>query len=102
MRIYARYENEYPLYYDYDEGIGAPEKPIAKLVFHKVKEQSELENPKSNSNITVLKVSDGGYVAKAGLPFRLVRKDNGKSRLSTVSRVKLQSMPKETFLTSLS
>lgn len=81
MRIYARYENEYPLYYDYDEGTGAPEKPIAKLVFHKVKEQSELENPKSNSNITVLKVSDGGYVAKAGLPFRLVRKDNGKSKV---------------------
>lgn len=81
MRIYARYENEYPLYYDYDEGIDAPEKPIAKLVFHKVKEQSELENPKSNSNITVLKVSDGGYVAKAGLPFRLVRKDNGKSKV---------------------
>ena len=81
MRIYARYENEYPLYYDYDEGTGAPEKPIAKLVFHKVKEQSELENPKSNSNITVLKVSDGGYVSKAGLPFRLVRKDNGKSKV---------------------
>lgn len=81
MRIYARYENEYPLYYDYDEGTGAPEKPIAKLVFHKVKQQSELENPKATSCITVLKVSDGGYVAKAGLPFRLVRKDNGKSKV---------------------
>ena len=81
MRIYARYENEYPLYYDYDEGINGAEKPIAKLVFHKVKEQSELENPAATSSITVLKVSDGGYAAKAGLPFRLVRKDNGKSKV---------------------
>ena len=81
MRIYARYENEYPLYYDYDEGITGAEKPIAKLVFHKVKEQSELENPAATSSITVLKVSDGGYAAKAGLPFRLVRKDNGKSKV---------------------
>ena len=71
MRIYARYENEYPLYYDYDGGRGAPDEADCQAVFHKVKEQSELENPKSNSNITVLKVSDGGYVAKAGLPFRI-------------------------------
>ncbi len=36
-----------------------------------------------------------------GIPFRLVRKDNGKSKVIYSDQV-IQSIPKETFLTSLS
>lgn len=81
MRIYSRYENEYPLLYDYDEGITGPEEFVSTVVLHKVKDQSELDLTRPTSCIMHLQISDQGYAAEGELPFRLTRKDTGKSKV---------------------
>lgn len=82
MGVYGRYQNDYPLYYDYDEGFDAPEKPISKLVFHKLK-NGEDSKPIENTSCTVgLLLSNEGYAPKGELPFKLIRKDNGKIKKS--------------------
>lgn len=78
MRIYARYEGEVPLYYDYDEGVDGEEIQISKLVIKKV--EGEAVQTPSNSCIMELLLSDNGYQAEGGLPFRLIRQDNGKEK----------------------
>ncbi|MDD6920033.1 MAG: hypothetical protein PUI85_02355 [Eubacteriales bacterium] len=81
LRIYARYNNDYPLVYDYDEGITGKEDYIKTIVLHKVKDVSELDMSRPTSCIMTLMTADGDYAAEGGLPFRLIRKDNGKSKV---------------------
>lgn len=80
LRIYAKYENELPLYYDYDEGINAPEEKITKIVVKKLADGDEAVQTRPTSCIMNLLISDGGYQAEGGLPFHLVRVDNGKKK----------------------
>lgn len=81
IRIFARYANEAPLYYDYDEGITGKEAPIEKIILHEVKDQNELDKSRPTSCIMTLILSDNGYAAEGELPFRLINKDNGKSKV---------------------
>lgn len=80
LRIYAKYENELPLYYDYDEGINAPEEKITKIVVKKLADGDEAVQTRPTSCIMNLLISDGGYQAEGGLPFHLIRVDNGKKK----------------------
>lgn len=80
LRIYAKYENELPLYYDYDEGINAPEERIEKIVVKKLADGDEAVQTRPTSCIMNLQISDGGYQAEGGLPFQLIRVDNGKKK----------------------
>ena len=80
LRVYARYEGKALLKYDYDEGIEAPEEFISKIVVKKTDGKSS-EPVKSTSCLMNLILSDYGFQPEGKLPFRLVRKDNNKSKL---------------------
>ena len=80
MRIYARYDNQAPLYYDYDEGIDADEQVCSKIVVKK------LDKPQYPSCVIPascwmsLLLSDNGYYAEGGLSFKMTRLDTNKSK----------------------
>lgn len=80
LRVYARYEGGVLLKYDYDEGVEAPEEAISKIVIKKT-DGKPSEQPKAISCLINLLLSDSGYQPEGKLPFRLVRKDNNKSKL---------------------
>ena len=80
LRVYARYEGGVLLKYDYDEGVEAPEEAISKIVIKKT-DGKPSEQPKAISCLINLLLSDSGYQPESKLPFRLVRKDNNKSKL---------------------
>lgn len=80
LRVYARYEGKALLKYDYDEGIEAPEEFISKIVVKKT-DGKPSEPVKSTSCLMNLILSDYGFQPEGKLPFRLVRKDNNKSKL---------------------
>lgn len=80
LRVYARYEGGVLLKYDYDEGIEAPEEVISKIVIKKT-DGKPSEQVKAISCLINLLLSDSGYQPEGKLPFRLVRKDNNKSKL---------------------
>lgn len=80
MRIYARYEGEAPLYYDFDLGTSGKEIKIEKLVVKKLGSDEESVNPVPTTAIMNLLISDNGYAADGGLPFSVIRKDNGKKK----------------------
>ena len=80
LRVYARYEGKALLKYDYDEGIEAPEEFISKIVVKKT-DGKPSEPVKSTSCLMNLILSDSGFQPEGKLPFRLVRKDNNKSKL---------------------
>lgn len=80
LRVYARYEGGVLLKYDYDEGIEAPEEAISKIVIKKT-DGKPSEQVKAISCLINLLLSDSGYQPEGKLPFRLIRKDNNKSKL---------------------
>lgn len=80
LRVYARYDGAALLKYDYDEGIEAPEEFISKIVVKKT-DGKPSEPVKSTSCLMNLILSDSGFQPEGKLPFRLVRKDNNKSKL---------------------
>lgn len=79
MRIYARYDGQAPLEYDYDEGINAPEKEVKKIV---VKKTTEVQDPCAtpSSCWVELLLSDKGYYAESGFAWKVTRLDTGKSK----------------------
>ena len=80
LRVYARYEGGVLLKYDYDEGIEAPEEAVSKIVIKKTNGKPS-EQVKAISCLINLLLSDSGYQPEGKLPFRLIRKDNNKSKL---------------------
>lgn len=80
LRVYARYEGGVLLKYDYDEGIEAPEEAVSKIVIKKT-DGKPSEQVKAISCLINLLLSDSGYQPEGKLPFRLIRKDNNKSKL---------------------
>ena len=80
LRVYARYEGGVLLKYDYDEGIEAPEEAVSKIVIKKT-DGKPSEQIKAISCIINLLLSDSGFQPEGKLPFRLIRKDNNKSKL---------------------
>ncbi len=80
MRIYARYENCPPLYYDYFEGIDGKEIAVPKIVIRKVPDGESVVQPMPTSCIMALTIAHDGYYADAGCPFRIVCRDNGKGK----------------------
>ena len=80
LRVYARYEGGVLLKYDYDEGIEAPEEAVSKIVIKKT-DGKPSEQVKAISCIINLLLSDSGFQPEGKLPFRLIRKDNNKSKL---------------------
>lgn len=79
LRIFARYEKGFPLYYDYDEGVDGEEIRVTQLVVKKVADADDTPFV-SNSCIMQLLLSDNGYYAEGGLSFTATRQDNGKSK----------------------
>lgn len=75
MRVYARYQNESPLWYDYYEGITGPEIPIKTLIIKDAK-ASPITRPSSCT--MTLNLSEGGYAPEAGIPFRVLNVPNNK------------------------
>ena len=80
LRVYARYEGGVLLKYDYDEGTEAPEEAISKIVIKKT-DGKPSEQVKAISCLINLLLSDSGFQPEGKLPFRLIRKDNNKSKL---------------------
>lgn len=80
IRLYARYEGQAPLYYDYFEGIDGEELAVPKIVIRKLGEGETAVQTRPTSCITSLIIADSGYYADAGAPFRIVCKDNGKGK----------------------
>ena len=80
IRLYARYEGQAPLYYDYFEGIDGEELAVPKIVIRRLGEGETAVQTRPTSCITSLIVSDNGYYADAGAPFRIVCKDNNKGK----------------------
>lgn len=80
IRLYARYEGQAPLYYDYFEGIDGEELAVPKIVIRKLGDDETAVQTRPTSCITSLIIADNGYYADAGAPFRIVCKDNGKGK----------------------
>jgi len=82
MRVFARYEGKSLLHYDYDEGVNGKEQFIDKIVIRKMAEGEEAVQTRPTSCVMLLSIAekiDGkDYAAEGGLPFHLIRKDNGK------------------------
>ena len=70
MRIYARYDNQAPLYYDYDEGIDADEQVCSKIVVKKLDKPQDPGCVIPASCWMSLLLSDNGYYAEGGLSSR--------------------------------
>lgn len=79
MRIYARYNGQLPLEYDYDEGIDGEEKTIDKIVVKKI-EGTQDPCTRPASCWMSLPLSDNGYYAESGYSWKLTRRDTGKSK----------------------
>ena len=80
MRIYARYDNQAPLYYDYDEGIDADEQVCSKIVVKKLDKPQDPGCVIPASCWMSLLLSDNGYYAEGGLSFKMTRLDTNKSK----------------------
>lgn len=80
MRIYARYDNQAPLYYDYDEGIDADEQVCTKIVVKKLDKKQDPSCIVPASCWMSLLLSDNGYYAEGGLSFKMTRLDTNKSK----------------------
>ncbi len=80
MRIYARYDNQAPLYYDYDEGIDADEQVCSKIVVKKLDKPQDPSCVIPASCWMSLLLSDNGYYAEGGLSFKMTRLDTNKSK----------------------
>lgn len=80
MRIYARYDNQAPLYYDYDEGIDADEQVCSKIVVKKLDQKQDPSCIVPASCWMSLLLSDNGYYAEGGLSFKMTRLDTNKSK----------------------
>ena len=80
MRIYARYDNQAPLYYDYDEGIDADEQVCSKIVVKKLDKPQDPSCVIPASCWMSLLLSDSGYYAEGGLSFKMTRLDTNKSK----------------------
>ncbi|MDO5590750.1 MAG: fibronectin type III domain-containing protein [Lachnospiraceae bacterium] len=80
MRLYARYDNQAPLYYDYDEGIDADENVCRKLVVKKLDKEQDNECVIPASCWMSVLLSDNGYYAEGGLSFKMTRLDTNKSK----------------------
>ena len=79
MSVYARYEGGVLLKFDYDTGVSAPEEKISTIVIKRA-DGTTPEPPKSKFCLAILNLRDNETQPNATLTFRLIRKDNDKSK----------------------